>query len=124
VPDDKLEALLTDPDDNKTGTRLRTLAERLDIQEKDFETIKAKAGWGIKALILDAALGTVPADKLLERKHYQSHAQSWFKSVQGVRELAGKVFSLGIWPGMRPKLNAILQRRQEGGRSSRSPGSQ
>ncbi len=103
VPDDKLEALLTDPDDNKTGTRLRTLAERLDIQEKEFETIKAKAGLGIKALILDAALGKVPADKT-ERKHYQSHAQSWFKSVEGGRELAMKIFSLGMWPSMQPKL--------------------
>jgi len=31
--------------------RLRTLAERLGIQEKDFATIKAKAGSGLKALI-------------------------------------------------------------------------
>ena len=29
LPDDKLEALLTDPEGEKTGMRLRTLAERL-----------------------------------------------------------------------------------------------
>ena len=55
--------------------RLRTLAERLGIQEKDFATIKAKAGSGLKALILAAALGTVPDDKAAEKKHYQSHAR-------------------------------------------------
>jgi putative ATP-dependent endonuclease of the OLD family len=47
VPDDKLEALLTDPEDQKTGMRLRTLAERLGTQEKDFPTIKTKAGFGL-----------------------------------------------------------------------------
>ena len=57
VPDDKLEALLTDPEGKKTGTRLRTLAERLGIQEKDFATVKAKAGSGLKALIAQAAMG-------------------------------------------------------------------
>jgi hypothetical protein len=100
VPDDKLEALLTDPEDDKTGMRLRTLAERLGIQEKDFEIIKNKATSALKALILEAALGTVPADKSLEKRQYQSHAQTWFKSIKGGRELAGKVFSLGMWPNM------------------------
>ena len=60
LPDDKLEALLTDPEDEKTGMRLRTLADRLGIQEKDFATIKATAGAGLKALILAAASGTRP----------------------------------------------------------------
>jgi hypothetical protein len=63
LPDDKLEALLIDPADEKRGIRLRTLADRLGSQDKDFETIKTKAGTGLKALILDAALGTVPEDK-------------------------------------------------------------
>jgi hypothetical protein len=58
--------------------RLRILADRLGIQEKDFETIKAKAGSGLKAFIIAAALGTVPEDKLAEREQYQSHAQTWF----------------------------------------------
>ncbi len=124
VADDRLEVLLTDPEDDKTGMRLRTLAERLGIQDKDFETIKAKAGSGLKALILDAALGTVPADKSPEKRHYQSHAQTWFKSVKGGRELAGKVFSLGMWPSMQPKLMPFLQRRPEGGRPCRNSGPQ
>jgi len=104
VPDDKLEALLTDPDDKKTGMRLRTLAERLGIQEKDFATIKAKAGLGLKALIVEAAMGTVPQDKTAEKKQYHSHGQTWFKTMEGGRELAGKVFTLGLWPTLKPQL--------------------
>src|SRR5208337_4625805 len=104
VPDEKLEALLTDPEDDKAGMRLRTLADRLGIQGKHFQTIKAKAGSSLKALILGAALGTVPADRATEKKQYQSHAQTWFKSVKGGRELAEKVFSLGVWPSMQSKL--------------------
>jgi hypothetical protein len=104
VPDDRLEALLTDPEDQKTGMRLRTLAERLGIQEKDFATIKAKAGSGLKALMIETALGTVPQGKEAEKKHYQSHGQTWFKTIEGGRELAGKVFTLGLWPTLKPEL--------------------
>jgi putative ATP-dependent endonuclease of OLD family len=104
VPDDKLEALLTDPEGKKTGTRLRTLAERLGIQEKDFATLKAGAGSGLKALIIEAAIGTVPQDKTAEKKHYQSHGQTWFKTIEGGRELASKAFTLGLWPILKPEL--------------------
>ncbi len=104
LPDDRLEALLTDPEDEKTGMRLRTLADRLGIQEKDFATIKAKAGSGLKTVILEAALGTVPQDKAAEKKQYQSHGQTWFKTSAGGRELADKVFKLGIWPTLKPEL--------------------
>jgi putative ATP-dependent endonuclease of OLD family len=104
VPDDKLETLLTDPEGKKTGMRLRTLAERLGMQEKDFATIKAKAGARLKALIIEAAMGTVPPDKMGEKKHYQSHGQTWFKTVEGGRELASKVFTFGLWPALKPEL--------------------
>ncbi len=104
IPDEKLEALLIDPPDEKTGMRLRTLADRLGIQEKDFGAIKARAGPGLKELIVAAALGTVPADKQDERKPYRSHAQTWFKSKEGGRELAGKVFNLGLWPALKAEL--------------------
>ena len=104
LPDEKLEALLTDPKDVKTGMRLRTLQKRLGTQEKDFAAIKAAAGANLKAVILAAALGDVPADKTDEKKHYQSHSQTWFKTVSGGRELATKVFTLGIWDNLEPQL--------------------
>jgi putative ATP-dependent endonuclease of OLD family len=106
VPADKLEALLTDPEDEKTGMRLRTLADRLGIEQKDFESIRTKAGPGLKDLILAAMLGTVPDDSLPapEKKRYRSHAQTWFKSAEGGRELAGKMFGIGLWPTLRPQL--------------------
>lgn len=112
TPDDKLEELLTDPEDEKTGMRLRTLADRLEIQEKDFATIRAKAGSELKAFMLAAALGAVPEDKVSAKKEYRSHGQIWFKTTEGGRELAAKVFALGIWPLLRPELmpfcNAVL----------------
>ena len=114
VPDDKLEALVTDPEDEKTGMRLRTLADRLDIQQKDFTTIKAKAGATLRALILDAALGTVPENKTAEKKKFQSDAQSWFKSDKGGRELATKIFTLGIWPSLGPQLMPFLNAVRKG----------
>ena len=104
LPDDKLEALLTDPEGDKTGMRLRTLAERLDIIEKDFASIKAKAGSELKALMLAAASGTVPEGKTAEKKHFQSQGQTWFKTVEGGRELAAKVFALDLWPKLKPEL--------------------
>lgn len=102
--DDKLEALVIDPGNERTGLRLRTLADRLNMQEKDFASISAKAGSQLKELIVAAMLGTVPEGKTAEKKQYQSHAQTWFKTVDGGRELAGKVFDLGVWPLLRPQL--------------------
>ena len=111
VPNENLETLIIDPEDNNTGMRLRTLADRLGCHEKDFGTIKAKAGADLKALIVAAASGTVPADKISEKKQYQAHAKNWFKSVEGGRELAGKMFSLGAWSALKlqilPFCNAI-----------------
>jgi putative ATP-dependent endonuclease of OLD family len=104
VPEEKLEALLTDPANDKTGMRLRTLAVRLGIEDKRFESIKTATGTGLKTLMIAAALGTVPDGKEDEKRQYQSHAQIWFKTVEGGRELAGKIFSLGIWPGLKPQL--------------------
>ncbi|MGK3945312.1 hypothetical protein ABK046_44080, partial [Streptomyces caeruleatus] len=72
--------------------------------EKDFASIKTKASSGLKALIIEAALGTVPAGREAEKNQYKSHAGIWFKSKDGGRELAGKVFSLGLWAGLKPQL--------------------
>jgi putative ATP-dependent endonuclease of OLD family len=104
VPDDKLEAFIIDPSGEKTGIRLRTLADRLGIVDKDFAALKAKAGVDFKARIIEAALGTVPTGKENEKSEYKAHAGRWFKSVDGGRELAGKLFSLALWPALKPQL--------------------
>jgi putative ATP-dependent endonuclease of OLD family len=47
-----------------------------------------------------------------EKKQFKSDAQTWFKTVEGGRELAGKVFDLGLWPTFKgqllPFFNAVL----------------
>lgn len=104
LPEDKFEVLLIDPKKEKTGMRLRTLACRLEIEDKDFPTIKTKSGSALKELIVAAMLGKVPEDKKDEKKEYQAHAQTWFKTVDGGRELAEKLFSLNVWSQLRPQL--------------------
>jgi len=106
LPDDRLEALVIDQADVKTGERLRTLADRLGTgDEKAFETIKTKAGENLKGTIIAAALGTVPPDTApSQQKQYEAHKRHWFKSVDGGRELAEKMFSLGVWPALRAQL--------------------
>ena len=104
VPDEKLEDLIRDPLNEKPGTRLRTLATRLGSKEKDFEILKNKAEGKLKQIILEAALGTVPEGQDIDESEYKAHPKSWFKSVDGGCELAGKVFSLGLWPSLQPQL--------------------
>jgi hypothetical protein len=99
-----LEAFITDPVGEKSGIPFRTLADRLGIADKDFAALKANAGADFKALIVDAALGTVPIGKESEKNEYKAHAGRWFKSVDGGRELAGKLFSLALWPALKPQL--------------------
>jgi putative ATP-dependent endonuclease of OLD family len=84
--------------------RLRSLADRLGIEDKDFASIRTKAGSELRGLILAASWGTVPEDKKPERKQYQAHSQIWFKTVAGGCELAEKVFSLGAWSALKPQL--------------------
>jgi hypothetical protein len=104
VLDDKLEELLTDPEGNKTGPRLRTLQERLGTPDKTIATIRAKAGPTLNAVILEAALGRVPPDKTDDASHYKSHAQTWFKTIAGGRELFLKVRGFNLWPSVKPAL--------------------
>ena len=104
VPDAQLEALLIDPVGKKTGARLRSLADRLGMKDKNFATLKGQAGPKLRTTIVEAAMGTVPEDKADDEGHYKSHAQAWFKSFDGGRELASKLSSLGMWPTFQPVL--------------------
>jgi len=103
VPDDRLESLFAD-DSGDSGARRRTLAERLDLEDKSFEAIRAKAGSDLKAYVVAAALGKVPEDKLAEKSQFQAHGRIWFKSEDGGRELALKMLSLCAWPVLKPLL--------------------
>jgi putative ATP-dependent endonuclease of OLD family len=111
VPPASLEAFIRDKEDEQTGERLRTLAYRLGLEEKDLPSIKAHCT-DLTAIIIAAATGTVPDDKKNAdksvKKALQKHAERWFKSVDGGRELADKVFAFGLWPQLKPQLLPFL----------------
>lgn len=100
IPEDRIEDFIKDSEGN-SGMRLRTLAERLGIDEKDFSVIKSKAK-DLRELIIEAAIGAIPKEKMdadkAEKHRLKSHAGTWFKSVDGGRELATKVFNFGLYP--------------------------
>jgi putative ATP-dependent endonuclease of OLD family len=102
----KVESLLTDSEGDRTGRRLRTLAVRAGADSKDFKTIAEKTGTRLKQVVLDAATGAVPEGitDASEEKQYRAHAQDWFKTVDGGRELARKMFGLGLWPALKTQL--------------------
>jgi putative ATP-dependent endonuclease of OLD family len=113
LSDEQLSALIDDPQQEKTGRRLRTLQERLGTSDKQLTTLRDHAGAHFKAVIIQAATGDVPDDKLKQPKEYKAHARDWFKTEAGGRELEGKLFSLGLWPAFRSQLlpfcNAVRQ---------------
>lgn len=113
VPAERLEDFIKNAD-GESGDRLRTLADRLDMNEKGFSAIKAKAV-DLTTLIIEAATGAIPdnqkdADKG-EKRTFKSHEKQWFKSIEGGKELANKVFEFNLWPQIEnqllPFLNAI-----------------
>lgn len=90
------------------GIQLRDMVEADEATYEDLieGILTGDRDWDriYKASIRDYDTGTVPDDKSTEKKQYQSHAQNWFKSEEGGRELAWKVFSLGVWPVLQPQL--------------------
>lgn len=113
VSEHLLEDFIKDPEGD-SGDRRRTLADRLDINEKEFSAIRTKAA-DLKALIIDAATGAIPDNmretEKSEKKALRKHAERWFKSEEGGRELAHKVFRFDLWPEIKkqvlPFLNAV-----------------
>jgi len=103
VPDDKLEAFMADPDGH-SGDRLRTLAERLDMESKQFEDIKAKAAENFREVLIGAMTGAVPAGKEAEPKKFKSHGQRWFKTRDGGRELFTKVGAFNLWTSIKDEV--------------------
>lgn len=108
---ERLQALITDPDNRKTGQRRRSLIDRLGLDpEATLEEISMAAGDRLMQVVVDAALGTVPRDNLDDerRKMFKGHASQWFKSRTGGRELADKIFELDLWPRLEPRFTRFL----------------
>jgi putative ATP-dependent endonuclease of OLD family len=115
VAADDLEKFIADSD-GESGERLRTLAVRLNIEDKSYAAILAAAGGpaDVRKLMIEAASGYIPDGTADDRKKaLKSHGRAWFKSVGGGFELAAKMFQFGIWPKLEgqllPFLNAIRQ---------------
>jgi putative ATP-dependent endonuclease of OLD family len=115
LDESQFEAFITDPSGH-TGDRLRTLADRLDIEAKDLVAIKMAAGDLLRQRMIEAATSFVPPEKKDKSKEFRKHGQRWFKTVDGGRELLAKVLTLGLWPKLRdellPFINAV---RKEAG---------
>ncbi|WP_263588680.1 ATP-dependent nuclease [Sphingopyxis sp. GC21] len=115
VADGDLEAFIADTE-GESGARLRTLADRLGINDKSFAAILAAAGdaAGVRKLIIEAATGSVPAGTVDDKKKaFKSHGRTWFKTIAGGYELGSKMLQFGGWPKLEdqllPFLNAIRQ---------------
>jgi putative ATP-dependent endonuclease of OLD family len=115
VPEDRLLDLLRTEDGELDGERLRTLADRLGLQDKRPTAIEhalAATGQTLRALIIAAATGDKTGAPPGSDKIWKSHSRCWFKSEHGGRELAQMMVALGAWnavyPQLLPLINAIL----------------
>lgn len=132
-PAGQIRALIEDPAEEKTGLRMRTLADRLETAETTFDALTARARERLGAgadqwthplipWIIDAASGKVP-DALqdappAQRNPFKGHASAWFKSIEGGHELARKVRASDVWDQhlgelLRPFLEAVVQTQAE-----------
>ncbi len=105
LQDHQLMTFIAEPDGD-TGERLRTLAERLNLEDKSLETILAATD-DVRSLMIAAACGSAPADPdatEAQKKAWKKHGRRWFKSIEGGSELADKLFTLGLWPHVAPQL--------------------
>ncbi|MCW2312053.1 ATP-dependent nuclease [Rhodoferax antarcticus] len=115
VPEANLLELLKDTEGELDGYRLRTLADRLGLQDKTTEVIGAAlkaSGKTWRALIVAAATGSKDGAPEGQEKAWKKHSQQWFKSTDGGKELAQKMVALGAWaeiqPQLLPLINAVL----------------
>lgn len=115
IANDMLPELLKDADGVHDGDRLRTIAERLGIQDKQLASIEqalVDQGKTLRQLIVAAAMGSKEGALVADEKAWKKHSRHWFKSEEGGRELAQRMVALGAWdavgPQVLPLLNAIL----------------
>lgn len=113
IDDDKLDGLLRDNVGNPHGERLRTLATRLGILDKDLASIRTAAqvqGVTLRNLMISAATGSKEGASAEDEKAWKAHGRTWFKHLEGGRELADKMKNLGAWPEILPKVLPLLNR--------------
>lgn len=110
VRDDQLLALAQEPD-GTFGRRMRTLADRLAIKDKDEASILAACGnperrlAKLRSIIVAAATGNKDgAPDEQTGKEWSKHSQVWFKSLAGGVELGTKMISLSVWPCVEPEI--------------------
>lgn len=115
VHEANLLELLKDTEGELDGYRLRTLADRLGLQDKTTEAIDTAlkaSGKTWRALIIAAATGSKDGAPANQEKAWKKHSQQWFKSTDGGKELAQKMVTLGAWADIQPQLlpliNAVL----------------
>jgi putative ATP-dependent endonuclease of OLD family len=110
---DDLRRVIEDHEGDRTGMRLRTLADRLGIRDSTFEAVAdvAAGRGGLMTFIVQAATGYVPdsiVDDKAKSKTFKAHARQWFKSIEGGKELAEKMFEFGVWPSVSSKIQPFV----------------
>ena len=117
IPEERLEELIPDAEDEKTGERQRQIALRLGIPDKDMASIRealANDQRDLRTIIIAAASGDPDgASDGPTRKALKKHGQQWFKTEAGGRELAGKMIALGAWPALSPQILPFLNAVRE-----------
>jgi putative ATP-dependent endonuclease of OLD family len=111
IPEENLFELLKDAEGKLDGYRLRTLAERLGLQDKSTEAIDAAlkvSGKTWHALIISAASGSKDGAPAGQERAWKKHSQQWFKSTVGGQELAQKMVALGAWADIQPQLLPLI----------------
>ena len=102
------------------GDRLRTVAERLAIGNKEFEYLLDTCNSDrsvLKQYIIDAATGdtsSVSSEDKSTKKTWKNHSRKWFKRADGSggRELVRHLVKTNQWvkveEELRPFFNSIL----------------
>jgi putative ATP-dependent endonuclease of OLD family len=108
INEHRLTELITRAEPDAQAERRLTLAERLGKKDRSLVSIEG-AVEDLRALIIAAATGSKEgAPDADAEKTWKKHGRRWFKSEAGGRELALRMFDLGVWPSLRPQLLPFL----------------
>jgi len=111
IADANLLELLKAADGSLDGDRLRTIADRLGIRDKQLPAIEAaltEQGRTLRELIVAAATGKKDGAPSGDENTWKSHSRYWFKSVAGGHELGNKMVALEAWEAIEPQLMPLV----------------